>query len=87
MQAPSAWGQTSYPARPIRIIVPFSPGGGGDLTARKIAVGGADAQCRFAFRPRTPILRAAAGPPPARSRPLPGPAGPEASDHRATSVA
>ena len=38
MQAPSAWGQTSYPARPIRIIVPFSPGGGGDLTARKIAV-------------------------------------------------
>ena len=38
VQAPSAWGQSSYPARPIRIIVPFSPGGGGDLTARKIAV-------------------------------------------------
>ena len=38
VQAPSAWGQSSYPARPIRIIVPFSPGGGGDLMARKIAV-------------------------------------------------
>src|SRR5690242_198107 len=38
VQAPFAWGQSSYPSRPIRIIVPFSPGGGGDLTARKIAI-------------------------------------------------
>ncbi|MGZ8155629.1 MAG: tripartite tricarboxylate transporter substrate binding protein, partial [Burkholderiales bacterium] len=31
-----AYGQT-YPAKPIRYIIPFPPGGGADLVARSIA--------------------------------------------------
>ena len=34
---PSAHAQTTYPSRPIRFIVPFTPGGSGDIFARPIA--------------------------------------------------
>ena len=34
---PAAFAQQAFPSKPIRIVVPFSPGGGGDLVARKVA--------------------------------------------------
>jgi tripartite-type tricarboxylate transporter receptor subunit TctC len=34
---PLAWGQASYPNRPIRMIVPFAPGGASDFVARIIS--------------------------------------------------
>lgn len=32
--ADTAFAQANYPNRAIRVIVPFSPGGGSDVTAR-----------------------------------------------------
>jgi tripartite-type tricarboxylate transporter receptor subunit TctC len=35
--APATFAQATYPAKPIRLIVPFPPGGGAEATARLIA--------------------------------------------------
>jgi tripartite-type tricarboxylate transporter receptor subunit TctC len=35
--APVAWAQSNYPARSVRVIVPFAPGGGTDIFARVTA--------------------------------------------------
>ena len=36
--ASGAWGADSYPQRAIRLIVPYPPGGAGDIVGRMLAV-------------------------------------------------
>lgn len=37
LAAPHVFAQDKFPSRPIRLIVPYPPGGGGDFTGREIA--------------------------------------------------
>ena len=35
--APYCWGQSNYPDRPVRLVIPFPPGGPSDVLGRSLA--------------------------------------------------
>ena len=49
LAAPFAWAQSSYPDRPVRLIVPFPPGGGSDFMGRAT-------QARLSERLKQPVV-------------------------------
>jgi tripartite-type tricarboxylate transporter receptor subunit TctC len=49
LAAPFAWAQSSYPDRPVRLVVPFPPGGGSDFMGRAI-------QARLSERLKQPVV-------------------------------
>src|SRR5437899_4022749 len=61
----------SYPARPIRVVVPFGPGGSSDVVARIVVDGAAEALGQPLVIENVPGARGATSAPRASPRPRP----------------